>query len=66
MISCIFISVSASLLCGLLGFFIGKRFTGNNHDTCNDRIKRLESSLEQSKQAKFKVDKELKTLKQLI
>lgn len=60
---CILIPVLVGAICTLLGFFIGKRLGGSNHDECDDRIRRLENSLEDCKKSKAKLDAKIKSVK---
>lgn len=59
----IWIPILVGVICTLLGYLLGKQLGGSNHDDCNDRIRRLENSLEGCKKAKAKLDVKMKSAK---
>lgn len=64
--SCILITFIVGAISAILGYVIGRRFNITNHDECNDRIRRLENSLEASKKAKSRLDLKLKQYKSSV
>lgn len=60
---CILIPLLVGAISALLGYLLGKLMSTNNHDDRDDRIRRLENSLEDCKKAKARLDNEVKALK---
>lgn len=60
---CWLIPIIAGLVCAILGYLLGRLSSGSKHDDCNNRISKLQADLKACRDARAKLESDLKQAK---